>query len=74
MALPASVAPTTHNVAWHIALQKTGFTTEAGHCLIVMTPVHGHMMLIVLLGDPSPQAHFQDAINLRRWLLSVRHR
>lgn len=60
--------PLVHDVAWHVALQKTGFTNEAGHCLIVMTPVHGHMVLIVLLGDPTPRAHFQDAIDLRRWL------
>ncbi|CAB3698412.1 serine hydrolase [Trinickia soli] len=66
--------PLVHYVAWHVALQKTGFTNEAGHCLIVMTRVHGHMILIVLLGDPSPQAHFQDAIDLRRWLLEGRHR
>ncbi|HVW52605.1 MAG TPA: serine hydrolase [Trinickia sp.] len=64
--------PLVHDVAWHVPLQKTGFTNEAGHCLIVMTPVRGHMMLIVLLGDPSPRAHFQDAIELRRWLLEGR--
>jgi D-alanyl-D-alanine endopeptidase (penicillin-binding protein 7) len=66
--------PLVRNDAWHVALQKTGFTNEAGHCLIVMTPVHGHMMLIVLLGDPTPQAHFQDAIDLRRWLAARRYR
>lgn len=66
--------PLVRKVSWHVALQKTGFTNEAGHCLIVMTPVHGHMMLIVLLGDPTPRAHFLDAIRLRRWLLERRHR
>ncbi|BCQ28440.1 peptidase S11 (plasmid) [Caballeronia sp. NK8] len=66
--------PLVHYVMWHVGLQKTGFTNEAGHCLIVMTTVRGHRMLIVLLGDPNPQAHFQDAINLRRWLVSGRHR
>lgn len=65
--------PLVRAASWHVALQKTGFTNEAGHCLIVMTPVHGHMMLIVLLGDPTPRAHFQDAIDLRRWLLQRRH-
>ncbi|WP_042300082.1 peptidase S11 [Paraburkholderia kururiensis] len=66
--------PLVRDGAWHVALQKTGFTNEAGYCLIVMTPVHGHMMLIVLLGDPTPQAHFQDAIDLRRWLAQSRRR
>jgi serine-type D-Ala-D-Ala endopeptidase (penicillin-binding protein 7) len=62
--------PLVRRASWHVGLQKTGFTNEAGHCLIVVTPVRGHAMLIVLLGDPSPTAHFQDAIDLRRWLLS----
>ncbi|MBC8723106.1 peptidase S11 [Paraburkholderia sp. 31.1] len=66
--------PLVHRASWHVALQKTGFTNEAGHCLIVMTPVSGHMMVIVLLGAPNPHAHFQDAIELRRWIRTMRHR
>jgi D-alanyl-D-alanine endopeptidase (penicillin-binding protein 7) len=31
----------------------------------------GHPGLIVLLGDPNPQAHFQDAVDLRRWLVTA---
>jgi len=66
--------PLVHLASWHIRLQKTGFTNEAGHCLIVMTSVRGHRILIVLLGDPTPHAHFQDAIDLRRWLVRRRQR
>ncbi|MFC0401613.1 D-alanyl-D-alanine carboxypeptidase family protein [Paraburkholderia rhizosphaerae] len=65
--------PLVRRAAWHVGLQKTGFTNEAGHCLIVITPVHGHAMLIVLLGAPTPSSHFQDAIDLRRWLVSTHH-
>jgi serine-type D-Ala-D-Ala endopeptidase (penicillin-binding protein 7) len=28
-------------------------------------------VLIVLLGDPNPQAHLQDAVDLRRWLVTA---
>ena len=64
--------PLVRRTSWHIGLQKTGFTTEAGHCLILITKVRTHTMLFVLLGDPTPTAHFQDAVELRRWLLSRR--
>jgi D-alanyl-D-alanine endopeptidase (penicillin-binding protein 7) len=61
--------PLVRRASWHVGLQKTGFTNEAGHCLVIVTRVRGRAMLIVLLGDPTPTAHFQDAIDLRRWLL-----
>jgi D-alanyl-D-alanine endopeptidase (penicillin-binding protein 7) len=62
--------PLVHRASWHVGLQKTGFTNEAGHCLIIVTNVRGHPVLIVLLGDPDAQAHFQDAVDLRRWLVA----
>ncbi|CAG9207290.1 D-alanyl-D-alanine endopeptidase [Paraburkholderia sabiae] len=62
--------PLVHRASWHVGLQKTGFTNEAGHCLIVVTSVRGHAVLIVLLGDPDAQSHFQDAVDLRRWLVA----
>jgi serine-type D-Ala-D-Ala endopeptidase (penicillin-binding protein 7) len=61
--------PLVYRSAWHVALQKTGFTNEAGHCLIIVTMIRGRPMLFVLLGAPNAHAHFQDAVNLRRWLL-----
>lgn len=38
------------NGPFRIGLQKTGFTNEAGHCLIIVTMVRSHPVLIVLLG------------------------
>lgn len=61
-----------HARYWPIALQKTGFINEAGHCLVVLTPVHGHRVLMVLLGAPDRYAHFQDAVTLRRWIAAGR--
>ncbi|WP_227247369.1 serine hydrolase [Paraburkholderia caribensis] len=63
--------PLVHRASWQVGLQKTGFTNEAGHCLIIVTMVRGHPVLIVLLGDPNAQAHFQDAATLRRWLVTA---
>jgi serine-type D-Ala-D-Ala endopeptidase (penicillin-binding protein 7) len=61
--------PLVYNESWNVGLQKTGFTNEAGHCLIVITTVRGHPTLFVILGAPNPHAHVQDAVNLRSWVL-----
>ncbi|WP_321797701.1 serine hydrolase [Caballeronia sp. J97] len=61
--------PLVYDAAWRVGLQKTGFTNEAGHCLIVVAQVHGRPTLFVILGAPGAHAHFQDAANLRSWLL-----
>ncbi|SPB13831.1 D-alanyl-D-alanine carboxypeptidase family protein [Caballeronia novacaledonica] len=61
--------PLVYRESWQIGLQKTGFTNEAGHCLVVVTQVHGRPALLVILGAPNAQAHFQDAANLRGWLM-----
>jgi serine-type D-Ala-D-Ala endopeptidase (penicillin-binding protein 7) len=61
--------PLVYRAAWQVGLQKTGFTNEAGHCLIIVTMVRGRPTLFVILGAPTPHAHFQDAVKLRSWLL-----
>jgi D-alanyl-D-alanine endopeptidase (penicillin-binding protein 7) len=68
--------PLVYRASWRVGLQKTGFTNEAGHCLIVIAPVHGRPTVFVILGAPNAQGHFQDAVNLRSWLLRrpVHHR
>ncbi|OTP65299.1 Murein-DD-endopeptidase [Caballeronia sordidicola] len=60
--------PLVYDASWHVLMQKTGFTNEAGHCLIIVTMVQGHPMLFVLLGAPGRHAHFKDAAALRKWL------
>ena len=61
--------PLVYRASWRVGLQKTGFTNEAGHCLVVIAPVHGHPTLFVILGAPDAHAHFEDAVTLRGWLL-----
>ncbi|GAB5101137.1 serine hydrolase [Caballeronia sp. HLA56] len=61
--------PLVYDASWNVRLQKTGFTNEAGHCLIIVTMVSGHPTLLVLLGAPDSRAHFNDAAALRSWLL-----
>ncbi|HIF6624121.1 D-alanyl-D-alanine endopeptidase [Serratia ureilytica] len=57
-----------NNAAWKIQLQKTGFTNEAGHCLVMRTTIKGQPIVMILLGARSPYGHYSDAIRLKAWL------
>lgn len=57
-----------NNAAWNIQLQKTGFTNEAGHCLVMRTTIKGQPIVMILLGARSPYGHYSDAIRLKAWL------
>ncbi|HAT3675861.1 TPA: D-alanyl-D-alanine endopeptidase [Serratia marcescens] len=57
-----------NNPAWKIQLQKTGFTDEAGHCLVMRTTIKGQPVVMILLGAQSRYGHYRDAIRLKAWL------
>lgn len=54
---------------WNIKLQKTGFTNEAGRCLVLYTLINGQPVVMVLLGAKSHYGHYSDAIKLKAWLM-----
>lgn len=56
------------NDSWHILQQKTGYTDQAGHCLVIRTRVGKHTYLIVILGGAGRYTHYEDAIDLKNWL------
>ncbi len=49
---------------------KTGFTGDAGYCLVLDAYQQGHELIAVLLGDPTDAARFADGAALLRWGLS----
>jgi D-alanyl-D-alanine endopeptidase (penicillin-binding protein 7) len=57
-----------NNPAWKIQLQKTGFTDEAGHCLVMRTTIKGQPVVMILLGAQQRYGHYRDAIRLKAWL------
>ncbi|EFE94784.1 D-alanyl-D-alanine endopeptidase [Serratia odorifera] len=59
-----------NNPSWKIQLQKTGFTNEAGHCLIMRTVIKGQPVIMILLGSQQRYGHYSDAIRLKQWLAS----
>lgn len=53
---------------WDILLSKTGFTNEAGHCLIMRIKLAGKNATLVLLNAKASSSTFFDALNIRRFL------
>lgn len=56
------------NPAWDISLQKTGYISEAGSCLVMHMQVEGRPMVLVLLDARGVLSRFGDAKRLRDWL------
>lgn len=57
-----------NNKTWNIQLTKTGFTNEAGHCLVMRTTINRSPVNLVVLDAFGKYTHFADATRLRRWL------
>jgi D-alanyl-D-alanine carboxypeptidase/D-alanyl-D-alanine endopeptidase (penicillin-binding protein 7) len=53
---------------WEVLLSKTGFTNEAGHCLIMRIKQAGHNATLVLLNAKATASTHFDALNIRRLL------
>ncbi|MCQ9423320.1 D-alanyl-D-alanine endopeptidase [Pseudomonas sp. LJDD11] len=57
-----------HRENWDIRLTKTGFTNQAGHCLVLLTTMAKRPVSVVILDAFGKQTHFADASRLRKWL------
>ncbi|UVJ45668.1 D-alanyl-D-alanine endopeptidase [Pseudomonas sp. LS1212] len=53
---------------WDIRLTKTGFTNEAGHCLVLLTTMNNRPVAMVILDAFGKYTHFADASRMRKWL------
>jgi serine-type D-Ala-D-Ala endopeptidase (penicillin-binding protein 7) len=56
------------NHSWPIGLQKTGFTNEAGECMVMQTTVHERPVIMVLLDSVGRYTRVADAQRLHAWL------
>jgi D-alanyl-D-alanine endopeptidase (penicillin-binding protein 7) len=54
--------------AWDIGLQKTGYISEAGSCVVMQAGVDGRTVLMVLLDASGVRSRWGDAERLRHWL------
>jgi D-alanyl-D-alanine endopeptidase (penicillin-binding protein 7) len=53
---------------WDIGLQKTGYITEAGRCLVMQAQFAGRKLIMVLLDSAGKYSRIGDAERIRRWL------
>ena len=53
---------------WDVLLSKTGFTNEAGHCLIMRIKQAGRQATLVLLNANGGSSRIGDALRIRQYL------
>ena len=51
-----------------IGLQKTGYISAAGRCLVMQAKVVGRDVVMVFLDSVGKQSRFADAVRVREWL------
>ncbi len=58
------------NPEWEIGLQKTGYISAAGRCLVMQAQVAGRSLIMVLLDSAGKYSRIGDAERIRKWLLA----
>jgi len=56
------------NPAWEIGLQKTGYISEAGQCLVMQAKIAGRKLIMVFLDSAGKLSRIADAERVRRWV------
>jgi D-alanyl-D-alanine endopeptidase (penicillin-binding protein 7) len=54
--------------AWDIGVQKTGYISEAGQCLVMQAKVSGRKLIMVFLDSAGKLTRIADAERVRRWV------
>lgn len=57
---------------WNIGLQKTGYISEAGRCMVLHASVKGRAVVMVFLDARGKFSRAADANRVRAWLASAR--
>lgn len=56
--------------SWNIGIQKTGYISEAGQCLVMQAKVAGRKIIMVFLDSAGKLSRIGDAERVRRWVES----
>jgi D-alanyl-D-alanine endopeptidase (penicillin-binding protein 7) len=59
------------NKTWNIIVQKTGYISEAGRCLVMEAVIEGRSVVIVLLDSLGKYTRLADATRVKNWLQSI---
>lgn len=60
--------------SWDISLSKTGYTSDAGHCLVMQANIADRPVIIVLLNSWGRLSRVGDSNRIRDWLLKTERR
>jgi D-alanyl-D-alanine endopeptidase (penicillin-binding protein 7) len=58
------------NPLWDIGLQKTGYISEAGQCLVMQAKIAGRKLIMVFLDSAGKLSRLGDAERVRHWVES----
>jgi D-alanyl-D-alanine endopeptidase (penicillin-binding protein 7) len=58
------------NQNWDIGLQKTGYISEAGQCLVMQAKIAGRKLIMVFLDSAGKLSRIGDAERVRKWVES----
>lgn len=53
---------------WSIRLSKTGFTRDAGNCLVMQTKINARPVIIILLESWGKLSKYGDSNRIKKWL------
>lgn len=59
------------NKTWNIIVQKTGYISEAGRCLVMEAVIEGRSVVIVLLDSFGKYTRLADATRVKNWLQAI---
>lgn len=59
------------NPEWDIGLQKTGYISEAGQCLVMQAKVAGRKLIMVFLDSAGKLSRLGDAERVRKWVETI---
>ncbi len=54
--------------SWDIGLQKTGYISEAGRCLVMQAKLAGRKLIMVFLDSAGRYSRIGDAERIRKWI------
>ena len=57
--------------SWPVTLSKTGFTDDAGNCLVMQTEINARPVIIVLLDSWGKLSKYGDANRIKQWLIKT---
>ena len=60
--------------SWDINLSKTGYTDDAGNCLVMQAVIAARPVIIVLLNSWGKLSKYGDSVRIRNWLVKNQRR